>query len=538
MSMDPVQFEPKISTDLQANWRRTSSGSGAAADMFTDLLADQMKRRADDDRQELEARRRELSNSWHHPGEQVNGRLGRIVVAHQKTLRGEAKEVEEPARRSLPQPSANTQEESEARTSSEHTADEPESEVKGKPAKARAKTAAEAGDQPATLPADQQPESGPLTIAVVAVQSSEPARSNAGKAPMAAALSLPAQLPIDGQAAAPAPKSDANKATAGNNAGSAEAAEQHASQTAAAALAEALAVLDTEAVEPAGTASPAVDLRQMLPATITQVAGKAPLTQLLQPSAPLANPSPAIQPSAVRPASEIPSHTHSGVPTQASTDTPDSTAGQDGDAPQSTQSFAALPAQALAAGAFDGDSDGFDPSLSADGGAPGWALHLAQGAAGRRADFVAQLRQHLQNVPVQEQVAVHVQRALREGSGRVSIQLSPAELGRIHVKLEIDDDKRVTAAVTVERPSTLELLQRDVKGLERALHDAGLTMEGGDLSFSLGQGADQGFAQDLGQSDANGPLSVATDPAPEVDVPESRVAEVADLSAGVVDLQV
>jgi hypothetical protein len=187
---------------------------------------------------------------------------------------------------------------------------------------------------------------------------------------------------------------------------------------------------------------------------------------------------------------------------------------------------------------LDGDSDGFDPSLSADGGAPGWALHLAQGTGSRRPDFVAQLKQHLQNVPVQEQVAVHVQRALREGSGRVSIQLSPAELGRIHVKLEIDDDKRVTAAVTVERPSTLELLQRDVKGLERALHDAGLNMEGGDLSFSLGQGADQGFAQDLGQSGATGPASAPADPALEVGAPEDRIAEVADLSAGVVDLQV
>jgi hypothetical protein len=74
--------------------------------------------------------------------------------------------------------------------------------------------------------------------------------------------------------------------------------------------------------------------------------------------------------------------------------------------------------------------------------------------------------------------------------------------------------------------------------LERALHDAGLNMEGGDLSFSLGQGAGQGFAQDLSQSDAAGPGAASADPALEVGTPESRAAEVADLSAGVVDLQV
>jgi flagellar hook-length control protein FliK len=135
-------------------------------------------------------------------------------------------------------------------------------------------------------------------------------------------------------------------------------------------------------------------------------------------------------------------------------------------------------------------------------------------------------------------VAVHIQRAVREGTGKLSVQLAPAELGRIHVKLEIDEDKRVTAAVTVEKPSTLELLQRDIKGLERALHNAGLSMEGGDLSFSLGRGSDQEFAQDLSQSAASATNGLVSGGESESDLPADRAVQVMDTAAGVVNLQV
>ena len=188
-------------------------------------------------------------------------------------------------------------------------------------------------------------------------------------------------------------------------------------------------------------------------------------------------------------------------------------------------------------GEFASTGEPFDEALSEGGTGQGWALHLAQGAAGKRPDFVAQLRQHLQNLPAHEQVAVHLQRAVREGTNKFSIQLSPAELGNIHVKLEIDEEKRVTAAVTVERPSTLELLQRDTKGLERALHNAGLNMEGGDLSFSLGRG-DQDFAQDLRQSGASATGGSVLDAESDGDQPEIPVAQVMDTAAGVVNLQV
>ena len=136
---------------------------------------------------------------------------------------------------------------------------------------------------------------------------------------------------------------------------------------------------------------------------------------------------------------------------------------------------------------------GFDTGLGNAAGLSNWNLHLGQNAALRRGDFVANLRQHLQNLPAHEQVALTIQRSLRDGGGNITLQLSPAELGRIHLKLKIDEENNVQASVVVERPATLELLQRDMKALERALQEAGLKAGPGDLSFSLQGGGPGSF---------------------------------------------
>ncbi|MHA1152074.1 MAG: flagellar hook-length control protein FliK [Alphaproteobacteria bacterium] len=83
------------------------------------------------------------------------------------------------------------------------------------------------------------------------------------------------------------------------------------------------------------------------------------------------------------------------------------------------------------------------------------------------------------------QVAVHIQRAVAAGQNRIRISLHPAELGQIDVKLNIGNDGTVKAIVSIERPETFELLQRDARGLEKALQDAGLKTDSGSLSFNL-----------------------------------------------------
>lgn len=182
---------------------------------------------------------------------------------------------------------------------------------------------------------------------------------------------------------------------------------------------------------------------------------------------------------------------------------------------------------------------GFDSGLGTSTGLPGWNLHLAQGSAIRRGDFVASLRQHLQNLPVHDQVALSIQRSLRDGNGSITLQLSPTELGRIHVKLDIDEENNVQASVMVERPATLDLLQRDMKALERALQEAGLKAGPGDLSFSLQGGDPEAFARDFGSGNGTGSggSGLAADNGAD-DLPATTAAPVIATGDGWVDVQV
>jgi flagellar hook-length control protein FliK len=87
--------------------------------------------------------------------------------------------------------------------------------------------------------------------------------------------------------------------------------------------------------------------------------------------------------------------------------------------------------------------------------------------------------------PLVAQVAVHVAKAVSEGNDRITIKLSPADLGRIDVRLDIGTDGRIQAVFAADKPGTVEMLQRDARELERSLQDAGLRADSGSLSFNL-----------------------------------------------------
>lgn len=90
-----------------------------------------------------------------------------------------------------------------------------------------------------------------------------------------------------------------------------------------------------------------------------------------------------------------------------------------------------------------------------------------------------------------EQVVVHIQKALAEGGSKMEIQLQPHTLGKVEVRIDTDHDGNSHVTVTVERRDTLEMLQRDARGLERALSDAGLKADSNSLSFNLRGGDGQ-----------------------------------------------
>lgn len=105
--------------------------------------------------------------------------------------------------------------------------------------------------------------------------------------------------------------------------------------------------------------------------------------------------------------------------------------------------------------------------------------------------------------PAAEQVAIQVAKAASTGESRITVNLQPAELGRVEVTLDFGSDGKVAAAVRTDRLETLDALQRDARSLERALADAGLKTDSNSLSFSLRRDAQEGFAERQGQQ--NGP---------------------------------
>lgn len=121
--------------------------------------------------------------------------------------------------------------------------------------------------------------------------------------------------------------------------------------------------------------------------------------------------------------------------------------------------------------------------------------------------------------PQAEQVAMKLRAAVANGDSRFSIHLMPEELGRVDIDLEIDSDGKVRASIRAERPEALDLLSRDARHLERALHDAGFKTDQGGLEFSLaGNGSDQdsgshagsAFSDMLGNGGQDGRQATAT----------------------------
>lgn len=93
-------------------------------------------------------------------------------------------------------------------------------------------------------------------------------------------------------------------------------------------------------------------------------------------------------------------------------------------------------------------------------------------------------------------IGVAITRHVERGSDDVLvIRLDPAELGRIEVRLKLDDARQLSADLTADRPATLDLLRRDADNLTRALNDAGFRADDQSLRFD---------SRGSGQNDAQG----------------------------------
>lgn len=91
-------------------------------------------------------------------------------------------------------------------------------------------------------------------------------------------------------------------------------------------------------------------------------------------------------------------------------------------------------------------------------------------------------------------VAIQVQRAMSNKIESMTLQLTPADLGRMDVKLRFDHDGGVRAHMSVENPETLALLQKDSQYLERTLQQAGFNLKENAVTFDLKQQGQNGNA--------------------------------------------
>ncbi|HXP96374.1 MAG TPA: flagellar hook-length control protein FliK, partial [Telmatospirillum sp.] len=124
-------------------------------------------------------------------------------------------------------------------------------------------------------------------------------------------------------------------------------------------------------------------------------------------------------------------------------------------------------------------------------------LSQTQESAGTNATQT--VRQTVQPSPV-DQIKVQLSKSLKDGADTLSVQLHPEDLGRVDVKLEMQNGQ-VKATITADRPETLQLLKNDASTLQQSLNNAGLGTDANSLSFQLrGEQQQQQPQQQAGQN--------------------------------------
>lgn len=161
---------------------------------------------------------------------------------------------------------------------------------------------------------------------------------------------------------------------------------------------------------------------------------------------------------------------------------------------------AQMPQDQTAAGDLSGAGDMGVESLGDNAPAQqGSQTQSAPPAGGKPAPAPGAFAHHLHEASVRDQVNVRIQQAVREGVDKISVKLQPQELGKVEINIEMAGDGITRLSVTADSRTTLDMLQRNARELEKALLDAGLKADSGSLSFNLrGDGQPQ---QSFGQNE-------------------------------------
>ncbi len=108
--------------------------------------------------------------------------------------------------------------------------------------------------------------------------------------------------------------------------------------------------------------------------------------------------------------------------------------------------------------------------------------------------------------PATQMVSATIQKAIKTGEDtNIKLTLNPSELGRVEVKMSIDQDNISKIVLTAEKPETFMMLRRDADMLEKMLADSGLDAKS-NLSFEMAkdnQQFDKNHNDDNGTHSAN-----------------------------------
>lgn len=214
------------------------------------------------------------------------------------------------------------------------------------------------------------------------------------------------------------------------------------------------------------------------------------------------------------------------------------------------KSAAALenPAQAAPVAVNANTKDGQDFTADVDGLEIQTQSHVAPKSDGHEVK-APESRLHAQafaDAEAVRQISTQLGSALKAGAHKITVALSPQELGQVEIQVEYTEDNRhAKVSITADRADTLSALQRDAKDLVRNLAQVGLQTDSRDLSFHLNRDGQQqagtSHGQQHGHSQQQAHNSNTPTPVTPANLADSSVAIVVlsnSLSAGGVNIMI
>lgn len=100
---------------------------------------------------------------------------------------------------------------------------------------------------------------------------------------------------------------------------------------------------------------------------------------------------------------------------------------------------------------------------------------------------------------VAETVTTRIARAVQDGAHTLTMELHPAELGRVEVRMSFHEGS-VGVQMTLDRPETYDAFVRDRGVMEQHLASAGINLSSGGLDMRFGQQSDRPAQQTFSQT--------------------------------------